>query len=73
MTDMAEPFTIDLDRDPDKCTRVEVFEGVWECLEKRRCRYCYCYGGDSFCKRPHIADEAKRRIEAGLPASPGCG
>jgi hypothetical protein len=67
---MDDPFTVDSDRDPDKCMRVEVFEGVWECLETGPCRFCYCYGGDTFCKRPHIADRAQQRIEAGLPASP---
>lgn len=32
------------------CQRSLVCDGVWECLENKKCKYAYNYGGDTFCR-----------------------
>lgn len=41
-------------RDPGKCIRLKISEGVFECLRKGKCRFSYSYGGDKFCKHPSV-------------------
>ena len=46
-------------RDPSKCERLKISEGVWECLRKGACKFSYSYGGDRFCKHPTAIIKAK--------------
>ena len=46
-------------RDPSKCNRLKISEGVWECLRRGACKYSYCYGGDRFCKHPNTVINTK--------------
>lgn len=41
------------------CKHSFISGDVCECLERRKCKYAYSYGGDVFCKHPSSGREGR--------------
>ena len=49
--------------DLNNCKHNFILEGVCECLEMRRCKHAYTYGGDVFCKHPSAHQGDRQYIQ----------